>query len=250
MGMQNSNSSSHCPICRHAGLLPVRRIDQWHLKKCIACGSVCLDPMPTPEELGRYYDDLYDGASAGYFSKIDKKLARSRGRIRQLHRYVSAGRFLDVGCNGGFMVEAAREQGFDAMGIDLDPISIAFAQDHYGDNRFHHGLVQDVVDQEAPFDLIYSSEVIEHVPDPQVFVESLWALAKPGAVLFITTPDMGHWTVPKDLANWPGFMVPEHCLYFTAPALKSLFEGQGFEFLRRRWAFKAGIKMLFRRPAY
>jgi 2-polyprenyl-3-methyl-5-hydroxy-6-metoxy-1,4-benzoquinol methylase len=239
-----------CPVCNARGLVPVRTIDEWTVKRCLVCGTASLDPMPSPERLKAYYDDFYEGASEGYFAKVDKKMARARSRVAALRSYIPTGRFLDVGCNGGFVVEAAREAGFAAVGVDLDKVSISYAQEHYGGSTFHVGRVQDLVGKEAPFDLLYSSEVIEHVPDPQGFATALAALAKPGAVLFITTPDMGHWTVPKDLAAWRGFMVPEHVLYFTASGLKDLMERAGFALIKRRWAFKPGIKMVFRRAAY
>ena len=35
-----------------------------------------------------------------------------------------APRFLDVGCSTGFVVEAAKAQGWEAIGIDLNPSAI------------------------------------------------------------------------------------------------------------------------------
>jgi len=42
--------------------------------------------------------------------------------MRYLPRYVAAGSFLDIGCNEGSMVEAAKERGFEAYGLDLDGV--------------------------------------------------------------------------------------------------------------------------------
>ena len=235
-----------CPVCDGTAIVPIRTIDEWTVVRCSACGIAFADPLPPPQALDAYYEDFYEGASAGYFTKIDKKLKRARARVRALKRLVPGGRFLDVGCNGGFVVEAARQAGFTAVGVDLDPVSIAWARERYGHSAFHAGRVEDLVGREAPFDLLYCSEVIEHVADPKGFASALAALAKPDAVLFVTTPDMGHWTVPRDLGSWHGFMVPEHVLYFTAPALRGLMERAGFVYIKRRLAVKPGIKMLFR----
>jgi 2-polyprenyl-3-methyl-5-hydroxy-6-metoxy-1,4-benzoquinol methylase len=66
----------------------------------------------------------------------------SRGRIRQLTKYARRGRFLDVGCNGGFMVEAPREAGFDAVGLDIDSVAIGYAQKHYREKQSFSGMVE------------------------------------------------------------------------------------------------------------
>ena len=65
--------------------------------------------MPSANEFNVIYDDAYKGTSEGYFTKEKKKLARSRRQLARLRRMVAGRRFLDIGCNGGFAVEAARE---------------------------------------------------------------------------------------------------------------------------------------------
>ncbi len=193
------------------------------------------------------YTDAYHEASSGYFSKPERKLARSRGRIRHLARYVSGGRFLDVGCNGGFMVEAAREVGFAATGIDLDPVSLDYARRHFPGSTYLHTTIEAL--EAEPFDAIYCSEVIEHVPMVDRFVAALSALMRPGAILYLTTPDFGHWRRPKDLERWDAFCPPDHCLYFDPASLTRLLERHGLTVFRRRLALKPGIKLLARKTA-
>ena len=72
-----------------------------------------------------------------------KILRRSRRRLARIRRKVAGGRFLDIGCNGGFTVEAAREHGFEAFGIELDAVSLVYAQDHFPGNNYFHGRIED-----------------------------------------------------------------------------------------------------------
>ena len=120
-------SEPTCPVCRTAECRDYYTHKGMELYACKHCATVFLHPPPTVDESVDFYQDSYDGASTGYFAKVDRKLRRSRERLRYLSRYVSAGKFLDIGCNGGFMVEAARERGFEAHGLDLDGVSIAYA---------------------------------------------------------------------------------------------------------------------------
>ena len=167
-----------CPLCRSGGA-PYAEHNGCHLFECGGCGSVYMDPMPSAETVGALYDDAYEGASSSYFTKVDKKLRRSRGRLKWLRRYVRGGRLLDVGCNGGFLTEAVREAGFEAHGLDLDPVSIRYAAEQFPGCHFHLTPVEELADAQG-FDLIYCSEVIEHVPDPHPFAAALVRLLRPG----------------------------------------------------------------------
>ncbi|MEE9249778.1 MAG: class I SAM-dependent methyltransferase [Alphaproteobacteria bacterium] len=245
----NRPAGPACPVCRFETCRDFVAYNNIDLFSCADCGTVFMHPLPTAEEVAEIYDDSYDGATTGYFAKVDKKMRRARGRMRYLSRFVGSGRFLDIGCNGGFMVEAARERGFEAHGLDMDGVSIAYARKHCPENRYFHGTVERfAAAAEAPrFDLVYCSEVIEHVPDVHGFVSAIAELLGPDGVLFITTPDISHWRRSRDLLAWDAFCPPSHCIYFNPGSLKLLLERYGLRVIRRRPAFKPGIKLVCRR---
>jgi 2-polyprenyl-3-methyl-5-hydroxy-6-metoxy-1,4-benzoquinol methylase len=197
------------------------------------------------------YGDTYAGASESYFRKVPQKLRRSRGRVRQLVRFLpggAAGRsFLDVGCNGGFMVEAAREAGFAAWGVEPDGAAVAYARRHYPANTYIHGTLEEADLGGHQFDAVYCSEVIEHAADCNRFVAALARATRPGGILYLTTPDIGHWRRPRDVRRWDAFCPPAHCLYFSPGNLAQLLARHGFAVIRRRPAFKPGIKVVARR---
>ena len=71
------------------------------------------------------------------------------------------------------------------------------------------------------FDLVYCSEVIEHVPDVGHFVRQLAALVAPGGVLLLTTPDSGHKRVRNDMLHWETVRPPEHLTLFTRAGVRA-----------------------------
>ena len=99
------------------------------------------------------------------------------------------------------------------------------------------------------FAAVYCSEVIEHAPDANRFVAAIAALMAPGAVLYLTTPDIRHWRRPKDIVRWDAFAPPSHCIYFSPRNLTRLLHQHGLAVFRRRLAFKPGIKLLARKRA-
>jgi 2-polyprenyl-3-methyl-5-hydroxy-6-metoxy-1,4-benzoquinol methylase len=157
--------------------------------------------------------------------------------------------FLDIGANGGFMAEAAREAGFAAFGVEPDPASVAYARAHYPGVTFVQGLLEDADLGARCFDVAYCSEVIEHSTDCNRFAAKLASVVRPGGLLYLTTPDIGHWRRPRDLARWDGFAPPAHCLYFSPRNLSMLLDRYGFDVVRRRFAWKPGIKIIARRRA-
>ena len=145
-------------------------------------------------------------------------------------------------------MEAARESGFEAFGIDLDPVSLSYARKHFPHNQYFHGRIEDYRDQ-GLFDVIYCSEVIEHVGDANKFLAATVRLMKPGALLYLTTPDISHWRRPRDLNRWDAFCPPAHCLYFNPENLTTLLTCHGLQVIKRHWAWKPGIKFYARRNA-
>ncbi len=245
--------TSPCPACGSEMAEFWHRYDGIDLVRCERCKTIFMDPLPVPEEMADFYEDSYENASTGYFAKVEKKMKRSRGRMGFLARFAPVGRFLDVGSNGGFMVEAARERGFDSFGVDIDGVSVGYAKEHYPQNRFFHGTVESLAagvfgdEFRESFDLAYSSEVIEHVPDAEGCAAAIAALLKPGGYLFITTPDISHWRRPRDVEAWDAFCPPSHCIYFNPDSLSLLLGRHGLKTVRRRPAFKPGIKLLCRK---
>lgn len=240
-----------CPVCAGADRRLAIVHDGMNLYDCAGCGLLYMDPPPSTVELAQRYADTYKGATESYFTKVDKKLRRSRGRVRAIAAAMPGGargrRFLDVGCNGGFMVEAARQAGFEAHGLEPDGPALDYARRHFPGNTWWHGLLGQVDLGGLRFDAVYCSEVIEHAPDCQGFAAALSGLLAPEGLLYLTTPDLSHWRRPRDITRWDAFCPPGHCVYFSRTNLTRLLSDHGLRVERFRWAFKPGIKLFARK---
>ena len=78
-------------------------------------------------------------------------------------------------------------------------------------------------------------------------VTAIAALMRPGSVLYLTTPDLGHWRRPRDIAVWDAFSPLSQCLYFSAGNLSCLLARHGVPVFRLRLAIKPGLKVLARK---
>ncbi|MEB0260626.1 MULTISPECIES: methyltransferase domain-containing protein [unclassified Mucilaginibacter] len=102
---------------------------------------------------------------------------------------------LDLGCGNGFLVNHLITLGYNAYGTDASERGIEIAKQKNTDRFF----VQDLSTGKLPiqlqglsFDTIISTEVIEHLYDPEGFIEFCrQALAKDGEII-LSTPYHGY----------------------------------------------------------
>lgn len=229
-------------IFQYMQRLPGRVFDAF--VACNACGFIKVTPTPSREVLADFYQNYY--GSSGYSAKIDKKLKRTLKRLRRLKRYVTDGSFLDVGCNVGVAVEAARRMGYHGTGIEIDSAAVNRARELFHDNRYETSTIE-AFDPGHQFDLVHCTEVLEHVTDTVAFAKHLARLTKPGGYLFLTTPDAGHWRRPKRFVEWAEVKPLEHINWQTKRSIRRLFNSQGFEVVRILWSLKPGLRIIARR---
>lgn len=133
-------------------------------------------------------------------------------------------RFLDLGCGTGYGSALVTAAGAAFDGVDTSPAAVDYARRHYagpGVRFFVADLMGSLPDALAAgsYDVVFSSEVLEHVPDPFALVRLMAVLVRDEGVCFVGTPNR-LWS----LGNMPngGLMARSHVMEFTPPALEAL----------------------------
>ena len=96
-------------------------------------------------------------------------------------------RICDLGCGRGWTAYHLSQFG-DVTGIDLSEAGVRHARTKWPHIRFEQGDITQYRTDEK-FDVVVSSEVIEHVPDKEAVFETLRQILKPGGFIIITTPN-------------------------------------------------------------
>lgn len=131
---------------------------------------------------------------------------------------------LDFGCGTGYGAAMMARAGATADGVDGSPTAISYATENYGG----HGVrffVADLVKPLPPvltsrsYDLVASSEVLEHVVDPFAFVRGMAESLKDDGVCFVGTPNR-LWSFEHVTDGH--LLALSHIMEFTPPALIAL----------------------------
>ena len=147
----------------------------------------------------------------------------------------------DLGCGNGYLAGELGKRGFTVLGIDASDTFLEFARRQHGSDRvsFMTGLIgRELADKlgatHPPFDLVVSSDVIEHVYNPLEFLKTAHALLRPGGVAVVGTPYHGYlknvaisltgrWDAHHHV-HWHG----GHIKFFSAASLSRLMVEAGF----------------------
>jgi 2-polyprenyl-6-hydroxyphenyl methylase/3-demethylubiquinone-9 3-methyltransferase len=102
-------------------------------------------------------------------------------------------KIFDAGCGNGFISGHLIAKGNEVTACDASAMGIQIAKDKYG-GRFEVASVYDDLFLRfgSDYDLVVSSEVVEHLYDPRLFAKNMFNLLKPGGKLIVSTPYHGY----------------------------------------------------------
>lgn len=232
-----------CPICNGKEPIPVfaatlpAGFDEagppspyaahYQINKCANCGLIYSSPIMNDAGIAALYrnssetnvmpgeeDNVYR-TMAGYY-----RLAAPHLRSRK--------RLLDIGCDMGFLLEAAREDGFEELhGMEPNPRARAVAQRIAG-AQIVDGFYEGSDYPADHFDLIALIHVLDHLVDPRIVLSRARHNLRPGGIAIAVVHNV-HSLLGRVLGErFPVYNLYHH-FFFDKSTLAELFRRQGFE---------------------
>jgi 2-polyprenyl-6-hydroxyphenyl methylase/3-demethylubiquinone-9 3-methyltransferase len=100
-------------------------------------------------------------------------------------------RMLDIGCGGGILTEPLARLGAVMVGVDPSETNIEAAKEHAEQSElaidYRCATAEELSDAGEAFDVVLAMEVVEHVADVPLFVESCAGMVKPGGLMIAAT---------------------------------------------------------------
>lgn len=220
-----------------------------YAKKYLEDQIVCVDPLPSVQELTDYYAQKYyqesDGKKTTYDStytsdEIAYKALEARMTLQGMKENLPQGAtdisILDLGCGEGFLVQEALSQGYQATGVDFS----SFGVEKWNPGILNHCVFSDIYDflskniaANKKFDACILRNVLEHVIDPAALLRQLSAVLNDDGVILITVPN--DYSALQSLAMdrkhidrefW--FAPPDHLHYFNTKNIVPFMEKNDF----------------------
>lgn len=134
-------------------------------------------------------------------------------------------RILEVGSGLGYLTYAISREGYNVTGLDISADAVKKAQASFGNYYICGDIYQYALENPEKFDVVLLTEVIEHVPDPAAFSDTLMSLLKPGGKLIISTPNKSAYPSHE---YWNTELPPVHLTWLSEDSFKVISQQKGF----------------------
>jgi len=204
-------------------------------------------PLPSNEELRKYYADKYFQEGLGSYSTsyTEEEVSHLKLKTDLIHCKITQltnsntkdKTLIDIGCGEGWLMDKFHHRGTSVFGIDFS---------RHGIEKFHphltpffkqgnlYELIEHQINTATKFDLLLVANVIEHVIDPVLFLNRIKKMMHQESILSIITPnDFSplHQLLLKERKISKEFWLcyPDHLSYFNKTSMCNLLDDQGFK---------------------
>ena len=146
---------------------------------------------------------------------------------------------LEIGCAAGWLLKAARDQGWEVAGLEAAPKFQKYAANTLG-LPVQLGTIDALTSQpsgeESPdenilgnslFDVVVMSDVIEHLHDPVADLKKIRTHLAPDGYLILSTCDIGSAGARFYGVNWRQIIL-SHTVYWTKRSMRHALRRAGF----------------------
>jgi len=205
--------------------------------KCENCSLVFVYPHPDYIELKEHYDRNY---YSEWLNEQRRKRIRMWGdRLKKLKKYRSGGKLLDVGCGEGTFLKLARKGGWEISGTEMSSYASEYVSDTMGVDVFC-GQLPDAGYPDNYFDVVTMWHVLEHVTDPNNYLNEIYRILKSDGLLVMAVPNINNLVMQiaykifrrRKLKLFSKDEKEVHLYHFSPVTIKAYLEKAGFDCLR------------------
>lgn len=222
-------SETHFTKCLITGaedLYPLKGYEDNFLVKSKSSSFVFCQKIPSDEEILEHYSNY----PVGYNIDSTITLKRINHHLDEFEKFKKTGNILDVGCGPGLFLIEAKKRGWKVYGTEFTDKQIAYLENQGIETN--QGKLNENSFEPELFDVIISSEVLEHINNPIEEAGHFHRLLRTGGLLYITTPNFN--AIERFLLKGDYNIIeyPEHLCYYTPKTIDLLLTNSGFKKLK------------------
>ena len=204
--------------------------------ECQKCTFKHIYPIPTQEDVIKLYSKtFYTSEKKNYIKDAKEDLEWWRKTYQNyysiLEKYSAGRKILDIGSGPGYFLKVGKELGWNVLGIEPSKQAHAYSTG-LGINVINDFFSAKVVNQFGPFDVVSLNLVLEHIPNPIVFLEQIKSILSPNGLLFILSPNDYNplqEILYQHLHYKSWWVVPDHHInYFNIHSIKKVLHSLHF----------------------
>jgi len=199
--------------------------------RCKECGLVYRNNELKGKEAEKLYSK--DFFEQGYTDKNNQERLIKAGHelLKEIAKYHSRGKILDVGAGTGCYLKAAKEEGWEEFGVELSSYATEFAKKKFCLEIFN-GKLEDAGFPDDFFDVVIMTHTIEHLPDPANFLKEIHRILKKDGIIYLSTPNFDSHNSRRFKEKWWALQ-PEYHLYFFSPkTLRAMLKKSKFKIIK------------------
>ena len=207
--------------------------------KCNSCSLIFMSPQLCEEGLADYYNNYIGRRRSSDKEKMSLRAKQYKLDSIPIRDFLSDGKILDVGCNGGFFLNELGDS-YERFGTEIDPEAMNYAKNNYPDiaTNIHLGSLESVGFEKGTFNLVSMRGVIEHVMDPEATIaEVSRILANKGLLFICATPNGESLAAELYRENWTLFHPVQHLWHFSSKNLSEICERHNLKLVWKEYPY-------------
>ncbi len=207
---------------------------RFRLYRCLSCGQVMQNPLPTPRQLSKAYSAEYAPYRPAWKEpgwalwKVLRNLTTWR-RMRRLRKYSAGRKLLEVGCGAGDFLHAAQRAGWEVKAVEYSSV-LADALRHELGFDVRTGDLTSGLWPNGTFDAVVMWSVLEHLSNPIDALVIACSYLNAGGVVFIQIPTLYGVRQGKQFEQyWALLDLPRHLSFFGRRELSSACDRAGMK---------------------
>lgn len=227
-----------CPICNHNQFSEFLKTkdymitkEEFIIVKCNNCDFCFTNPIPSIDEIGRYYKSeeyvSHSSSKKGIINSIYNLVRNyTLGKKVKLIKSVSNGKqLLDVGAGTGHFLNRCSENSFVVEGLEPDEDARAFAKSSFDIKLRPLEDLNNI--RENSKDIITMWHVLEHVYNLNADFSTLVKVLKSDGKLIIAVPNRNSFDAQFYKNQWAAYDLPRHLYHFTKKDISSFADKHG-----------------------
>lgn len=211
-----------CIICHGSDLKKLNGFEEAGLVRCKQCHFVFSEFIPDISTLVAHYENY-----PRHHKTSPITLRRYEELSDELKSFATNGKWIDVGCGNGEMLNHVKQRGWQVFGTEFTPNAVHICSEK-GISMQQGPLNVANYDPES-FDVVTSIEVLEHINNPAEEIRNFHSLLRKGGALYLTTPNFNSMSRHLLGSKWDIISYPEHLCYYTTTSLNNLLTKNHFK---------------------